>query len=1256
MCPSDDSSTDGSDRAPGSSLPPATQPVAPTLIDPDSPRSSDDSTSSRIDRITSHEIIGPVGDGGMGVVYRARSVERDQIVALKTLRRMDDKAFRRLKQEFRTVADIAHENLIALYELLMEDGVPFLTMELIQGTDFLSYVRGQPASFTRTDALAPPDPERIDRIRSAARQLARGLSALHAAGKLHRDIKPSNVMVTRDGRVVLLDFGLALDSAHDEGMKVAGTPNYMAPEQAAGASLTPAVDWYAVGVIIYRALTDELPPGRSLSDMAQGRPLTPARPSERVPLVPRDLDDLCFELLQNAPEDRPSGDEVLARLGVDRAMGRPRPSHPRFVGRRRELDLLDDALTDALVGRAVVALITGPPGVGKTELVNQWIHRLGDTGSPLPDGVEPVVLRSRCRERETFPFKVFDGFVEGILEQLNALKRDREALSLAETEALGRLFPLLHDLGPTTGSDDEADAIRLRRRGVRALGNLLSHIARTRPLLVFVDDLQWSDSDSATLLGELFAAPAPAPMLFVATTRPEEEHTGHVGTRVLRDLDGLEVRDIELDALSNDQASALARHCASQIDPQRRRLSDHELEALAHESLGNPLFIEQLVFHAATSPAGEPRGASSLRAVISERVALLPEPARLLLEVVAVAGAPIPQLVAIDAAPTARSAWSAVGTLRVESLVRTDGARGVDVVEPWHDRIRECVTAELSKEVVAERHGQLARALERHAASGGAVEPAQLAVHHHGAGDLDRAAPYAIAAAERARAALAFDRAAELYELAIECDGGARLDLVHRRADALVDGGRCAEAAPLYLEVAAQSDEETALELRGLAAQQLMVSGRVDEGIAVLRPVLEDLGLKFPESTAGTLASIALQMVKLRLRGLDFTPRAPDRIERALSRQIDVCWGAGKGLLSFDSLRATHFHLRMLSLSLRAGEPMRASRALAIYGMLMVFDGSRRGHRWGLDALDRAERAAPTDDRYLEGVIAICRGTAEMSIGAFRRGLELLDRGIGILEGGCANVQWECAAARSSVFNTLWWLGDIDEIRKTAPPWIREGQQLGDLFTVVTAELYDAVARLADDDPKEASRRADAAITKWAQQGFHYQHWLAHKIQVWCALYRDDTAEAQRRVDAVAPTLTRSGLLGVELMQLDAAMLTGRVAVASAQHAGLFGRRRALGVVDRAIRKLDRIDRPAAKAGAALLRGQIEQVRHRASGRRQLDEAVRGFDRAQTRMHGLAVRRLLAEMGHGELAPIDNALRAAGVACPERWISLYVSR
>ena len=257
-----------------------------------------------------------LGQGGMGAVYGVYDQKRDTRVALKVPNQATVADIKGLQSEFAVLSGVRHRNLVSAGQCFEQDELCFFTMEWVQGQDFLEYVRPIRLGL---------GPIRYGRLCASLAQLATGLGALHRAGTVHCDIKPSNTLVTQSGRVVIIDFGLAMDvkASTRRNDYVTGTLAYMAPEQATGGRVGPPADLYSVGVMLYEALTGELPFGGSLQRFLQHRGQhLPVPPSQRSDAVPRDLETLCMELLAVDPDRRPTADAVLDRL----AHTKPRPS------------------------------------------------------------------------------------------------------------------------------------------------------------------------------------------------------------------------------------------------------------------------------------------------------------------------------------------------------------------------------------------------------------------------------------------------------------------------------------------------------------------------------------------------------------------------------------------------------------------------------------------------------------------------------------------------------------------------------------------------------------------------------------------------------------------------------------------------------------------------------------------------------------------------------------------------------------------
>jgi serine/threonine-protein kinase len=342
------------------------------------------------------EILGAVGAGGMGIVYRAYDRSVDQVVALKVLHpnlAQDPRLLERFRQEVRLARLITHPAVCRLHDLEEADGLRFLTMELIDGETL--------AQRLTRDGRA--DAAEIVRI---GRGIAAGLGAAHAVGVLHLDLKPGNVMLGRSGRVVVMDFGVSrlLGPAVDsDATAVAGTVAYMAPEQLAGQALDPRTDVYALGLVLYEMACGEVPlRGDSRGETALMR-LGEEAPDPRLlrPDLPERLRRVIRRCLQRAPEQRfATVDDMWRELGHGHGLSPTDPTTPPLTPAappRPRLRLPVIGLLLALVAAGAVGLGLRLRSTPRTPLVGRIAVLAASDPAPTSAPASQRLAPSRAR-------------------------------------------------------------------------------------------------------------------------------------------------------------------------------------------------------------------------------------------------------------------------------------------------------------------------------------------------------------------------------------------------------------------------------------------------------------------------------------------------------------------------------------------------------------------------------------------------------------------------------------------------------------------------------------------------------------------------------------------------------------------------------------------------------------------------------------------------------------------------------------------
>lgn len=1116
----------------------------------------------------------------MGVVYEAFDREAETPVALKVLRRIDPQLRLRFKREFRAVQGLDHPNLIRLGELVESSGKLFYTMELVDGVDFLEYVRasrpptdGTPASPTRNLRAVTPDAAvdesvtqqpRVSshdydetRLRDVLRQLAAALSTLHAADMLHRDVKPSNVLVDRSGRAVLLDFGLVLPAADSRLTRdggAVGTAVYMAPEQAVDRELTAAADWYSVGVMLYEALTGRVPfDGTTYQVLIDKQKREPPPPRAWVPDVPPDLDALCVDLLRTDPAARPATAELLQRLAVDTkepsAPGRSRAgawreraSRPSlqmpFIGRTDQLDRLRAAYDDA-AERAVTVIVHGQSGMGKSELVRQLGRQLA------ADDEDPLFLAGRCYERESLPYKGVDGVIDELSGYLAGLSRSEARALLPDGAGLVReLFPVLRRIEAVSSLRVDArraiDPLERRASTFAALRELFARIAGQRRLVIAIDDLQWSDRDSLSLLADLVQPPDAPPVLVVATVRTTTD--GELPAEIIEGAAALQgdVRRVHVGPL----AEQTARQLVSVLAPGMAAVPA-VVDAIVNDANGHPMFLVELLRYVEDHPDERPD--VRLDDALWSRIELLPAGARAALELVCVAGSPIAQSIITMAAKLDGARWSKCSSvLRASQLVRTGGASHSDAVEPYHDRIREAVVARLSDDARYRAHERLVVALDR--AGEAEAHPEALVRHLVAIGEHDRAAHNAERAADVATRALAFDRAADLYATTLELgsatySGDQVLAVRRALADALANAGRAAEAGDAFLAAAVGAGAAAKLTCRRRAAEQFLISGHIERGLEALGSVLHHFDVSMPSTVKRALASLLWNRFKLRVRGRRWKPRTEEQIAPEELVRFDVYNAVARGLGTVDPIRGMDFQSRAMLLALRLGEPTRVATATAFEAIFYSAEGGAgmvRARRLLDEAMSiAADQNSPDLDVWLE----MAEGMLGMFDGRFADTLVHLDRAEQVLRDEVGNT-WELNNIRVFRLQILRFAGRFTHLRREFARVSRIAERRGDRYVQTSISRSLSFLSLLDDDPTAARRVLDNTTWVPPEGGFHIQHWYELRARSEIVLYEDTVVDHIAELEVEYGALERSMLTRIQFTRALALWVRARFRLA----------------------------------------------------------------------------------------------------------------
>lgn len=1155
--------------------------------------------------------LGPeLGRGTMGVVHRVFDRALGQDVAAKFLAEADPDLLFHLKREFRELATLSHPNLVQLYELVQVGDIWLLTMEWIDGQSL-------DRSTVRHGAI--PD---------LAQQASEGLSYLHDNGKLHRDLKPGNLLLDGSGRLLLADFGLtsAAERSPALGGAIPGTLYYAAPELIENGITDEATDWFALGVCLAEFATGEsLFPG----------PLAAALLSKRNGLTPRQLSAIeraagdiappLAALITGSPETRIKAAERLAdREGP---VGNRRNRDP-FVGRKPEIRALEDALAATWEGETRVLEVIGESGIGKTALVSNW------TQSAMTRSSRPFVVRGRCQQRESVALRALDPLIDDFSEVvLRSDELELESVLEPDTSALVSLFPVLgrlRGISSRATTVDGEDPDLLRSSAIRSLARLFAGVSQHRPIVLWVDDAQWGDADSALLLSAILGAPG-ARILLVVSHRSETSAGALMED--LRSRVDAHFEPIVLEGLGDSEC----RQLAGILSLPENRLPEGDLR-------GSPYFIVESSRWAESGATHVPND------LIGARLDALSTEDRIVVEAAAMSQGDVPASVILRAAEIPERDRARLYSLCARGLLRSVGGGGLERVRIDHDRLRDNAQLQ-ARERADSIHRDLAEAWEQEPNP----DPEVLLEHHLGAGNRVRAAAYAETAAARAESTFAFHRSAELLELSFNLQGRRDEDaeLLTRSAEAWRRSGQGKRSANAFIASADASertggDDFSTLGLRSQAAGQLLTSGRLNEGLAIMRSVLDRFGVQIPSSPTGAVLQSLWHRLLFVAKGIpsDIAPPRPaSREEQAL---VDALSEAARGTAMQQHVMSDLIGVRLLRNTLashRNGLPRMLAMEAAVESTLGGRFFGRRSER----LLELAQRIADRSGEPKQlADVAINRAAVAWFKSDWPRCKAESLRAYKLYELHSPGSAWELDICNTFLFGALGELGEVADLCSRSDEFLERARSRGDdtaLHLHHSAQL--ALVPLARDRSEEALISIDRAAEIFSNTPFASQKFTQLMERTRIHLYRGEGQRAHELVENAWPDLRKAGILRSDGMGLQMRYLRAVAALHRLEAEGAASKDSLLAVAGREIRTMSKSSLPnaapfadAIHAGVAFAKGN--------DPREHVESAAKGFAAVAMEIHRAALHIAL------ERRPDEiDTVRSQGVADPEQFARIF---